>query len=235
METLNPSSGEGGDAAERVLKETGDLGEDYIDRMIFVGESTTAHLKSRGVLRDGQATEQVWADSSGTMMLDLNILQKTITYPKTRRSMTIAAAAGVEQPQYLVLSFGVNGLIGFSKNEDLYQRAYGKLIDAIHDASPETIVLLQTVYPVATNQTAFGDGAATVNGYIRKLNEILPKIAKEHDAYVVDTASVLCDAEGNLLAQYQAGDGIHLTADAYRAILQYLRTHGYVEKGEKVS
>ena len=221
------SDGEGDD---RLLSQTQDLGQEYIDRMVFVGESTTTHLRSRGVLRDGQATEQVWADSSGTMTLDLNVLQKTILHPKTRQPLTIAQAAGREKPRYLVLSFGVNGIVGFSKNEELYRRAYGKLITAIHEASPDTVILLQTVYPVADNQTAFSEGAGVVNGYIRRINELLPEIARQYDAYVVDTASVLCDAQGSLRADYQAGDGIHLTADAYRQILQYLRTHGYEGK-----
>ena len=212
---------------DRFLPKTQDMGQEYIDQMVFVGESTTAHLRSRGVLRDGQGTEQVWSDSSGTMTLDLNILHKTILHPKTRQPLTIAQAAGREKPRYLVLSFGVNGIVGFSRNEELYRRAYGKLITAIHEASPDTVVLLQTVYPVADNQTVFGEGAATVNGYIRRINELLPEIADQYDAYVVDTASVLCDAQGNLRMDYQAGDGIHLTAEAYRQILQYLRTHGY--------
>jgi lysophospholipase L1-like esterase len=88
-------------------------------------------------------------------------------------------------------------------------------------------VLLQTVYPLALNQTAFSEGAETVNGYIRRLNELLPEIATSHDAYVVDTASVLRDQKGNLRADYQTGDGIHLTKEAYLAILSYLRTHPY--------
>ena len=229
-QTVNPMEGTPDDTTVRLLGETKDMGEDYIGRMIFVGESTTAHLKSRGVLRDGQATEQVWSDASGTMPLDLTVLQKTINYPPTGRPMTIAAAAGVAKPKYIVLSFGVNGIVGFSKKEDLYARAYGKLIDAIHQASPDTVVILQTVYPIATNQTAFGEGAATINGYIRRRNEQLLDIARAHDAYVVNTASVLCDEAGNLKAEYQTGDGIHLKAEAYRLILQYLRTHAYAGK-----
>lgn len=237
--TVNEECGEGQkDAASRVasvgndrrLPETRDMGQEYIDQMIFVGESTTAHLRSRGVLRGGQGTEQVWSDSSGTMTLDLNILQKTILHPKTRQPMTIAQAAGREKPRYLVMSFGVNGIVGFFQNEGLYRRAYGKLITAIHEASPDTVVLLQTVYPVADNQTAFGQGAVAVNGYIRRINEMLPAIAAQYDAYVVDTASVLYDERGNLRADDQAGDGIHLSAEAYRRILHYLRTHGYEGK-----
>lgn len=211
----------------RVLGATADMGQAYIDSMIFVGESTTAHLRSRGVLTGGKSTKQVWSNESNTMALDLNILQKTINYPETGQAMTIPAAAAVARPKFIVLNFGVNGIQTFGKNEKLYSTAYGKLIDAIHEASPDTVVLLQTVYPVAANQATFHEGAATINGYIKRLNELLPDIATAHNAYVVDTASVLIGNDGNLRSDYQTGDGIHLTTEAYVQILNYLRTHGY--------
>ena len=213
----------------RVLGATADMGQAYIDSMIFVGESTTAHLRSRGVLTGGKSTKQVWSNESNTMALDLNILQKTINYPETGQEMTIPAAAVVAKPRYIVLNFGVNGIQTFGKNEKLYTTAYGKLIDAIHEASPDTVVILQTVYPVAANQTSFGEGAATINAYIKRLNELLPDIATAHNAYVVDTASVLVGSDGNLRSDYQTGDGIHLTTEAYVQILGYLRTHGYTK------
>ena len=212
---------------ERLLTETADAGERYIDRMIFVGESTTAHLRSRGVLRGGNQTEQVWSNASNTMTLDLNILQKTIRYPVSGVEMTIPEAVASAKPELMVLSFGMNGIYGFAKNLDLYATAYGKLIDAIHAASPDTVVILQTIYPVASNQTTFSDGAIAVNDYAARLNGKLIDIAVAHDAYVVDSAACLYGANGLLRADYQTGDGIHLTADAYRAILAYLRTHAY--------
>lgn len=211
----------------RILAETADAGQGYIDRMIFVGESTTAHLRSRGVLSGGTDTQQVWSNTSNTMTLDLKILKKTIRYPVSGADMTIAEAVASAKPEYIVLSFGMNGIIGFEKNTDLYKTAYGMLIDAIHEASPTTIVLLQTVYPVAANQTTFAEDATTLNGYVRKLNELLPTIAEQHNAYVVDTASCLADAQGLLRTDYQNGDGLHLTHAAYHAILNYLRTHAY--------
>lgn len=211
----------------RLLGKTDDMGEDYIGRMIFVGESTTAHLRSRGVLREGRKTAQVWANDDNTMMLDLNILQKKIRYPRTGEEMTITQAAAREKPDYLVLSFGLNGVTAFGKNPALYRRCYEKLIRGIHEASPGTRVILQTVYPVADNQTKFPD-TDEVNATIRKLNALLPEIARSADARIVDTASVLRDGEGKLNAAYQT-DGIHLTAEAYRAVLQYIREHGWKE------
>lgn len=61
------------------MAETPDAGMEYIDSMIFFGESTTAHLRARGVLSGGTSTRQVWADASGTRMLSSRTTSEPIT------------------------------------------------------------------------------------------------------------------------------------------------------------
>ena len=215
---------------KRQLPETIDFGQSYLDSLVFLGESTTAHLRSRGVLSGGRETRQVWSDKSNTMTLGLNILNQKIVYPDTGEEMTIVQATALAKPKILVLSFGLNGILAFHAKEGLYSTAYAKLIQAIHTASPSTVVILQTVYPVAENQKAFQDmSAGEVNQYVGELNAQLEAIAKENNAWVVDTASVVTDASGMLCGEDQVGDGIHLTAGAYEKILRYMRTHAYSE------
>ena len=52
-----PNSGESDVGSERgafYAEEVADMGTKYIDSFIFIGESTTYHLKSRGVLNGGK-------------------------------------------------------------------------------------------------------------------------------------------------------------------------------------
>ena len=127
----------------------------------------------------------------------------------------------------MVLSFGLNGITGFIQNKKNYVDSYNKLIKAIQTASPDTCVILQTVYPVA-NADSFSVDVDTLNGYINALNEWLPEIAAANqNVRVADTASLLRDGNGRLADAYNAGDGIHLTTEAYVAILSYLRTHAW--------
>lgn len=214
------------------LAETPDAGIEYQNSLVFFGESTTAHLASRGVLTDGKNTAQVWANESGTLLLSPKITTQTIRDPKTGEKMTIAEAVAREKPAYLVLSFGLNGIVGFAKNNDTYLQNYQKLIDAIQSASPTTAIILQTIYPV----TAPTDGSAwhfsaspkEVNAMIDTLNALLPKLANANTGVkIADTASLLRDESGSLMAEYCTGDGIHLNANAYTQILRYLRTHAY--------
>ena len=213
-----------------ILGETPDAGMKYIDKMIFFGESTTAHLRARGVLTGGTGTKQVWADASGTRMLSSRTTSEPILYPETGESLTISEACAKAKPEYIVLCFGLNGINGFIQNKNSYVSAYNKLIGAIHEASPETKIILQTVYPVAdgNGSQAFGVEIAALNANIDTLNSWLPEIAAAHpNVRFADTASVLKNADGSLGASYNNGDGIHLSAEAYEAILAYLRTHAW--------
>ena len=210
-----------------MLEQTPDMGQAYQDSIIFVGDSTTAHLRSRGVLTGGTETKQVWVPSDNTLLLDFNITKKKIVYPATGTEMTIAEAAAKEKPAYMILTIGLNGITSFVNNKNLYQNCYGNLIDAIKKASPDTRIMLQSVYPVAANQKTFTADAATLNGYIDILNGYVKELAATKEVRYLDTNSALKGPDGNLPESYQNGDGIHLTAEGYRVILDYIRTHGY--------
>ena len=209
------------------LAETADMGQAYQDSIIFVGDSTTAHLRSRGVLTGGTDTKQVWVPADNTLLLDFNITKKKIVHPASGMEMTIAEAAAREKPAYMILTIGLNGMTSFVNNKNLYQNCYGNLIDAIREASPETKIILQSVYPVAANQKTFSADAVTLNGYIDILNSYVKELAADKEVKYLDTNSALKGPDGLLPEAYQNGDGIHLTAEGYRVILNYIRTHGY--------
>ena len=213
---------------EAPLPESADAGMEYIDKMIFFGESTTTHLRARGVLSGGKETHQVWADSSGTKTLSSKMLSEKITYPPTDEDLTIAQAVAKEKPAYIVLSFGLNGIMGFVNNKDSYLNNYNKLINLITDASPSTRIILQSVYPVSAECDDFSSDGKTVCGYTEILNGYLREIAAAHEnVRYADTASVLKNADGTLNSTYDEGDGVHLNTAAYEQILHYLRTHAW--------
>ena len=204
-----------------ILSETEDMGQSYIDSMIFVGDSNTAHLRSFGVLTGGKETKQVWSTRSQTISLDSQITSKKIVYPETDEEMTIAQAASLKKPQYLVISLGTNGLSYLDKDQFIY--CYKKLLTAIKEASPGTKIIVQSIYPVTSWYTSIS------NAQIDEANRWLVELAKEEGVRYIDTASVLKDQNGAMKDTYNSyhNDGYHINADAYEAILHYIRTHGY--------
>lgn len=220
-------------AADAALVKCEDMGEEYIDSFIFIGESTTAHLKSRGVLKDGQNTRQVWTTKGGTMMLDTTTTSVKIVYPDTNEELTVGEAARRKKPQRVLLTFGLNGAVGkIKRGEAHFKDCYSALINAIHSASPTTEIILQSCPPIAKTMdtSAYGTDASTLNGYINTINSWTLSLATELELGYLNSTEVMKDTDGFLKPQYDAGDGYHLSTEAYLAMLEYMRTHGKRER-----
>lgn len=215
--------------SSKILEATEDMGEEYIDSFIFFGESTTYHIKSRGVLKGGTSTLQVWGNESGTFMLDASIEEAKITYPETNEKMKLSEALAKATPKYIFLSFGLNGAIRNASGDGAYFKScYEKLIDLIKTSSPKTVIILNSCFPVAKNMDTsnFSCDVEMLNQYIDAINVYTREIALQEDVYFLNSAEVLKDNEGYLKNEFQAGDGYHLTKEAYVTLLKYIRTHG---------
>ena len=212
------------------LQKTEDAGQSYIDSFIFLGESTTYHLKSRGVLSGGKDTKQVWAPKSGTLMLDPSTASCRILYPDTNEELDISDAMAKKKPKYLLLTFGLNGAVGnMSKGSEYFKSCYKKLISRLEEASPDTVIMLQSCFPVSKDMDTsnYSVSADVLNSYIERTNEWTSSLAKECGLPYLNTADSLKDENGFLKSCYDSGDGFHLNAEAYREVLRYIRTHAY--------
>lgn len=210
-----------------------DMGDEYIDSIIFIGESTTYHLKSREVLKNGRNTRQVWSTSAGTMTLDMGIVDVRIVYPDTLEEITIGEAAARKKPEIFVLTFGLNGVVGkIKRGEEYYKSCYMALVNEIKSNSPDSKIIIQACPPVAENMdvSAYSVNVSTLNEYIDVLNAWAREMCAEQGIYYLASDSVLKDERGYLADEYQAGDGYHLTAAAYEKMLYYIRTHGIVSE-----
>ena len=212
------------------LGSTEDAGQSYIDSFIFLGESTTYHLKSRGVLSGGKDTKQVWAPKRGTLMLDPSTANCRILYPDTNEELDIYDAMAKKKPKYLLLTFGLNGAVGnMSKGAEYFKGCYKKLISRLKEASPDTVIMLQSCFPVSKDMDTsnYSVSVDVLNSYIDRTNEWTASLAKESGLPYLNTADALKDEDGFLKSCYDSGDGFHLNTEAYRKVLTYIRTHAY--------
>ena len=205
------------------LGETPDAGREYLDKIIFLGDSTTYGI---GVYYGYGYTElcppaQVWTPASGTLTLSYYNIA-TIVDPATKEELTIEDAVKRYQPEYLVVTLGVNG-IAFM-DEEWFIRDYTALVQLIQAASPDTKIILNSIYPVADSYKYQKD---INNDKIRAANGWIERIAA--DTGVRYLYSYECLAEnGRLPEADQNGDGLHLTGEAFTKVMQYIRTHAYV-------
>ena len=202
---------------------TPDAGTAYQDKIIFVGDSLTAHLINREVLTGGSATKQVWRCENNMMNLNSEVTAAKIIYPGTGEKMTVAQAAGVAKPEIMIITLGTDWGVSYL-SESEFKACYSDLIKAIQKASPKTEIILQSIFPVTA-------GCVTLdNTKINNANKWVKAIAAENGCHYLDTQSILKDDKGNLKAEYcNSNDGIHMGANAYVAILEYIRTHALTD------
>ena len=206
-----------------VLAETPDAGREYLDKFIFLGDSTTYGI---GVYYGYGYTElcppsQVWTPSSGTLTLSYYNIA-TVVYPETKEEIPIADAMARGKPEYLLVTLGVNG-ISFM-DEEWFIRDYTALVELIQEASPDTKIILNSIYPVAASYKYQKD---INNEKIRAANGWIQRIAEATGTRYLNSYECLVGDDGNLPESNQNGDGLHLTGESFTEVMKYIRTHAY--------
>ena len=194
------------------LAQTADAGDEYINKIYFVGDSTTLHFKKGGI-----DPSHIFVPESGTLMLDSSILDIKVT----DKNVSIAQAIKNANAEILIITVGVNGADTFS--ELSYKTYYKKLINAIKETSPDTKIILQSVFPVEYEYSEKDNGIS--NEGINQLNDWCKQIAVDCSVRYLDTQSILKDENGAMIQDYSEGDGVHMNASAYSKIIQYIKTH----------
>lgn len=208
---------------DTVLGVTEDAGQEYIDKLTFLGDSTTYGLIHYEMLKDGKNTKQVWTPASGTLTLSQASFA-TIVYPETGEEITIVDAVTRSQPEYLVITLGVNG-VSFM-DEDYFKSEYKKLVESVQTASPDTKIICQSIFPVARSYELLN---SINNDKIDAANKWICEVAADCGVKYLDTNSVLRDSEGWLPEEYHNGDGMHLATNSFTLELNNLRTHAWID------
>ena len=199
------------------LAKTAHGGADYLKKIVFIGDSRTYGLRHFAMLEGGADTAQVWTPLCGTMSV-WDMQNQKIYLPDTGAEMTCAEAAALKRPEILLISLGFNGFELVER--DYFTAEYLKLISALQESSPESVIVLQSMFPVCRSYT----DTRITNAAIRKGNENILEIARAAGVFYLGTAEALCDADGYLPEAY-ASDGCHLTPLGLDAELDYICTH----------
>ncbi len=205
------------------LSQTADAGREYLDKIVFLGDSTTYGI---GVYYEYGFTElvpdtQIWTPASGTLTLSY-YSTATIVYPETGEELSIVDAVTRAKPEIMILTLGVNG-VSFM-DEEWFIRDYTDLVKNIQQASPDTKIILNSIYPVATTYEYLDD---INNDRIRAANIWIEQVAQTTGVKFLNTYEVLVGPDGWLPATYHNGDGLHLCGESFEIVMEYIRTHAY--------
>jgi len=207
------------------------------DNTFFLGDSNTAHLSHGGyrAIEGMIEKSRVWSGRGSTLTLDVSI---SVEDPESGEIKSISQIAEEKKPEFLIINLGYNGFSTPPKPDQktsldkLFSKAYKKLIGDIKAASPETVIIIQSIYPVKSGR-AIPD-PESVNTRIDELNGFLRSLAAEEGLKYIDTASVLKDPATNCLKEeYSSGgsfyhaDGYHLSDVGLLAVLNYIKENAY--------
>ncbi len=203
------------------LDRTFDYGSNYIKSIIFVGDRTVASLCDS---YDEVDKEQIWTGVSGSLPLDYNLATTAIIHSDDPKGCSIADAAELYKPQYILITVGLENGVGHC-SEEKFKEYYGRLIESIRESAPNTKIILQSVLPVS--KEAEKADPSISNARIDDANGYIASLAEELSVRYLNTASVLKGEDGRLDPKYDSGDGIILNAEGYGVLIEYIRCHGY--------
>lgn len=198
------------------------MSQEYMDSLVFLCDSPTFWMKPFGLLKDGEATTQIWTGPEGTMTLAYQS-SYAILDPYDQVERPIRDVVALHKPERMVIALGINGIMFM--DEEYFVEEYTDLVTSIQKLSPDTTILLQSIYPITP---AYKQWGAITNVMITETNSWILKIAEDTGCKYLDTFSVLVNEKGNAKPELMMKDGLHPNEDGLLLILDYIRTHGYL-------
>lgn len=201
-----------------ILKETEDMGRSYIDETIFYGDSITFNFFYYGQLKQNN----IWAMSSLTPE---NAHTWKVPFYKYGEEITFIDGLKKYKPKRVIVTLGANAVAVTTK--DFFIGKYEELIKKAKEASPDTTIIVQSIFPV---DSRYNSNKSLNNIRINNYNYYLAEMCERQGVYFLDTEEVLKDSSGYLKKNYcYSSDGIHLLPSGNEAVMNYIRRHGVIE------
>lgn len=201
------------------LPQTPDAGQEYLDRLTFLCDSSFIGVRDYGLLSGGTATTQVWGTDTGTLRV-ADLTSANIVYPSDGSSISIADAAMIAKPEILVVSVGQDGLNAV--DAATFKTSYAAMITSIQQASPDTKIICCSISSVSTSYSGT-DALTTI--MISDANDWLREVCSATGVYFTDSGKAVGDGTGSALESYLSSNGKTLNSGGINEILTHLRTH----------
>lgn len=201
------------------LDETNDAGQEYIDSLTFLCDSSFIGVRDYGLLTGGADTTQVWGTSTGTLRV-ADLPNATIVYPSDKSDITIADAAMVAKPSILVIIVGQDGLTAVDKAT--FVASYAAMINNIKSASPDTKIICCSISSIGSDYSG-SDSLTTIA--VSDANDWIKEVCQSTGVYFTDSGKSVGDGTGAVLNSYLSANGKTLNSSGINEVLEYLRTH----------
>ena len=199
---------------ETKLKETQDYGDEYYNKIVMVGDSNTMNMYSSGYIKGTNA----WAIPC---LHAQSMYEGEINLYGYGKKMNLLEAVSQYKPEYMIINLGVFSTAWIG--QDAFLEYSKKVVEGIKERSPDTKIMLISLYPILKGNNINKFDQAIINKY----NFMILELAKEYDLKYLDAEVALKDAEGYGRDDYYFDDHYHLNNSGYRTLKNYIRTHAW--------
>lgn len=202
------------------LQETQLPNSDYQQNTIFAGDSTALYYVTNKVITH----KQLWYKEEISLE---TIFTENIFINNTLSEYTLIQAIEKYKPNRILLSLGTNSIA--TLEIDYLIDKYEELLQKIRKVSPITVIIVQSVFPVAK---VLDDASNAINNdKINKVNYYLLELCSRLNILFLNTASVLKDGNGTLKKEYYQTstkeNGVYLSEEGNKIAIDYFNSHQY--------
>lgn len=197
---------------EAKLKETDMASEEYFDSITMVGDSNTMNMYLNGYLSGIRAWALPCLHSESMHNTKINLYGLDT-------KMLLLDAVSEYKPEILILSLGTFSTAWIS--EDVFLENANSIIKQIKEKSPETKLILSSIYPIKDGYNINNFTQETINRY----NFLILEMADKHNVKFLDVQEVLKDERGYGKAEYFVDDNFHLSFLGHRVVKDYIKSH----------
>ena len=205
--------------------------EGYFDDAVFVGDSITLKLyhyvkdmRNQGIACLGSA-KFLTAGSLGSGNALWPVSSDSVHPSYQGEKMRIEKAIELMDAHKVYIMLGMNDVAYYGVEQSVANME--ELIGLILELSPDADIFVQSVTPRLASITT-----TPTNCSLFEYNLAMYKSCVENGWYFVDVASVMRDANGNLIEAYCSDPesmGMHFTDTGCAVWIEYLETHGKEE------
>lgn len=206
-------------AAPAALPEFGRVDTSWFADAAFLGDSLTA----------GFCANEYNIDVGGALVCGYEgispntvVNRTTVTNPDRGEEVPLDVLAAA-QPAKLYILIGTNALVQ-PGNDDSFLAYYGKMLDDLRTALPNTVFYVQSVLP-ATQEKAADSLPGLAPDRLAVINAAILQLCAERGCYYLDLSAEFADDAGYLSTEFSQPDGVHLTVSGYSRWVSYLCTH----------
>lgn len=182
---------------------------EYFSKCAFVGEALCSGMSFVNDIAD----EHIYTSNNAHVH---DIGETTWTVDGASHKLPDALYAA--DRKYIYVWVGPNDLTNYNPNS--FAEKYEELVESITYANPMAYVGVVSIAPVSRSYEQ-GLGGDAIADYNLKLAEMVDRMGNNRVRFF-NLVAVLGDNDGFLKGEYDSGDGLHMTASAYRAVAQFL-------------